>query len=122
MIKSIIRYAVVFCLLMAFCFLFAFSSLCLPNSRIKRSIEKSVAMGDIKTDYPRAIVNKEVCRMDQYSDALILNQAYCSSKQEALRSVMIVPSIGDANNKTEWLQAAVAAATKRRQITKQQKR
>ena len=111
MIKSIVRYAVVFCLLMAFCFLFAFSSLCLPNSRIKRSIEKSVAMGDIKTDYPRAIVNKEVCRMDQYSDALILNQAYCSSKQEALRSVMIVPSIGDANNKTEWLQAAVEGVT-----------
>lgn len=49
--------------------------------------------------------------MDQYSDALILNQAYCSSKQEALRSVMIVPSIGDANNKTEWLQAAVEGVT-----------
>lgn len=91
--------------------LFAFSSLYLPESRIKHAVEKSVIMGDIKTDYPRAIVNKEVCRMDQYSDALILNQAYCASRQKPLWSVMMVPSIGDENNKTEWLQTAVSRAT-----------
>jgi hypothetical protein len=68
-------------------------------------------MGDIKTDYPRAIVNKEVCRMDCYSDALILNQMYCSSIQEPLRSVMLVPSIGDEKNKTEWLNEAVSGVT-----------
>lgn len=96
---------------MAAYLLFAFSSLYLPEGRIRNSIEKSVSMGDIKTDYPRAIVNKEVCRMDQYSDALILNQAYCLSKQKPLWSVMMVPSVGDENNKTEWLKEATSGVT-----------
>ena len=96
---------------MAAYLLFAFSSLYLPEGRIRHSIEKSVSMGDIKTDYPRAIVNKEVCRMDQYSDALILNQAYCLSKQKPLWSVMMVPSVGDENNKTEWLKEATSGVT-----------
>lgn len=110
--NAIVQYLITFFVLIALYLLFAFSSIYLvPEGRIGKSIEKSVAMGDIKTDYPRAIVNKEVCRMDQYSDALILNQAYCSSRQEALRSVMIVPSIGDENNKAEWLQAAVDGVT-----------
>ena len=109
--NPIIRYVVVFCLLIVSYLAFAFISIYLPEGRIKRSVEKSVEMGDIMTDYPRAIVNKEVCRMDCYTDALILNQVYSSSKQEPLRSVMLVPSIGDENDKTEWLNAAVTGVT-----------
>lgn len=109
--NPIIRYVVVFCLLIASYLAFAFVSIYLPEGRIKRSVEKSVEMGDIKTDYPRAIVNKEVCRMDQYSDALILNQAFCASKQNPIRSVMLVPSVGGIENMSEWLEAATSGVT-----------
>lgn len=109
--KDFVRYFVTFCILIIAYLAFAFSSLYLPESRIKHAIEKSVVMGDIKTDYPRAIVNKEVCRMDQYSDALILNQAYCASREDPINSIMMVPSIGDDTNKTAWLNTAVTGVT-----------
>ena len=109
--NPIVRYLITFCLLMAAYLLFAFSSLYLPESRIKHAIEKSVAKGDIKIDYPRAIVNKEVCRMDQYSDALILNQAYSASRQEPLRTVMLVPSVGGTEDMAEWLESATEGVT-----------
>ena len=106
-LKQTIRYIVAFFALIVLYLLFAFSAVYLPDGRIKRSVEKSVEMGDIKTDYPRAIVNKEVCRMDTYTDALILNQVYYSSKQNAVNTVMMVPCLGDENDQTEWLQQVV---------------
>ena len=106
-LKQAIRYTITFFVLIAFYLLFAFSAVYLPDGRIKRSVEKSVTMGDIKTDYPRAIVNKEVCRMDTYTDALILNEVYYSSKQSSVNTVMMVPCLGDENNQTEWLQKVV---------------
>lgn len=106
-LKQAIRYTITFFVLIAFYLLFAFSAVYLPDGRIKRSVEKSVTMGDIKTDYPRAIVNKEVCRMDTYTDALILNEIYYSSKQSSVNTVMMVPCLGDENNQTEWLQKVV---------------
>lgn len=110
-VYTFVQYLVTFCLLITSYLLFAFSSLYLPESRIKHAIEKSVVMGDIKTDYPRAIVNKEVCRMDQYSDALILNQAYCASKEKPIRSIMLVPSVGGIDNMAEWLEAATSGVS-----------
>lgn len=110
-VYTIVQYLVTFCFLIAGYLLFAFSSLYLPEGRIKHAVEKSVAMGDIKTDYPRAIVNKEVCRMDQYSDALILNQAYCASKEKPIRSIMLVPSVGGIENMAEWLEAATSGVS-----------
>lgn len=107
MLKQAIRYIITFFALIILYLLFAVSAVYLPDGRIKRSVEKSVEMGDIKTDYPRAIVNKEVCRMDTYTDALILNQIYYSSKQNPVNTVMMVPCLGDENNQTEWLQQVV---------------
>lgn len=106
-LKQAIRYTIAFFALIVIYLLFAFSAVYLPDGRIKRSVEKSVEMGDIKTDYPRAIVNKEVCRMDTYTDALILNEIYYSSKQDPVNTIMMVPSLGDENSQTEWLQKAV---------------
>lgn len=54
-------------------------------------------MGDIGEDYPRAIVNKEMCRMDNCTDALILNQAYSSHIMSPIQSVLLVPSAGGGN-------------------------
>lgn len=106
-LKQPVKYIVTFLVLIVLYLLFAFSAVYLPDGRIKHSVEKSVAMEDIKTDYPRAIVNKEVCRMDTYTDALILNQIYYSSKQDAINTVMMVPCLGDEKNQTEWLQEVV---------------
>lgn len=109
--KTVIKYTITFLALTVMYLLFAFSAVYLPDERIRHSVEKSMEMGDIKTDYPRAIVNKEVCRMDTYTDALILNQIYCSSKKDPINTVMMVPCIGDENSQTKWLGEAINGRT-----------
>ena len=64
-------------------------------------------MGDIEKDYPRAIVNKEICRMDNYTDAIILNQSYNMTLMSPLTSIMLNPSKGDVTSNVASLQAVV---------------
>lgn len=80
-------------LLVAYC-VFCFISCQLPNKIIRHNIERSVLLGDISSDYPRAIVNREVCRMDNVTDALILNQSYMIDRSDLLTSILLLPSKG----------------------------
>lgn len=93
--NKIFKYLLIFCGLIVSYLLFACFSYFVPEDKIKENVRKSVEMGDISSDYPRAIVNKEVCKMDNCTDALILNQVYCLSDFDLFRSIMLVPSRGD---------------------------
>ncbi len=105
--KTLTKYIIVFLLLIVGYVLLGLSSWSLPDSQIKNAISKSVSMGDIDSDYPRAIVNKEMCRMDNCTDALILNQTYNMRLMSPLTSVMLVPSLGGETRNVESLNNVV---------------
>lgn len=99
---------VAFLVLMVSYLLFGLSSYLLPDRPVRRSIERSVAMGDIDRDYPRAIVNKEMCRMDNCTDALILNQVWCMRTEAPMQAIMLLPSRGGETRNVEALDGVVA--------------
>lgn len=92
--KHLLKYAILTATLIAVYLLVGLASWYLPDKQIRKAITQSVEMGDIGEDYPRAIVNKEMCRMDNCTDALILNQAYSSHIMSPIQSVLLVPSAG----------------------------
>lgn len=54
----------------------------MPDASVRRHVEQTVAFGDMGEDYPKAIVHDhygdmDPYMMDNYTDALILNQALC---------------------------------------------
>mgnify|MGYP006872995002 FL=1 len=108
MIKNIFRYISIFSFLLVGYIVFGLAAWCLPDRKIQDSITLSVEKGDIDMDYPRAIVNKEMCRMDNCTDALILNQSYCAHIMPPIQSVMLVPSVGGETRNVEALEAVVA--------------
>lgn len=86
--KSILQYLKVFGLLMAVFFAFGIVACLMPDSTVKRHVWQSVNRGDLANDYPLAILPREQCKMDNFTDALILNQCYRMSKDSLLLSVM----------------------------------
>lgn len=69
---------------------FACLSCLLPNKPIHKHIADSLYYGDLQCDYPRAVLPKEQCRMDNFTDALILNQAYRCSSDSLMKSMLEV--------------------------------
>lgn len=63
----------------------------MPDSNVRRHIERTLQHGDFQSDQPRAIIPRTQCRMDNFSDALILNQA-CNLRSEPLMDgIMLLP-------------------------------
>lgn len=108
MIKNAFKYISVFILLLVGYILFGLIAWYLPDRKIQDTIAISVEKGDIDMDYPRAIVNKEMCRMDNCTDALILNQAYSARRMSPVQSIMLVPSVGGEIRNVEALEAVVS--------------
>lgn len=108
MIKNAFKYISVFFFLVVGYIFFGLIAWYLPDRKIQDSIAISVEKGDIASDYPRAIVNKEMCRMDNCTDALILNQAYSAHRMSPMQSVMLVPSVGGDIRNVDDLEAVVA--------------
>lgn len=105
--KILTKYIIVFLLLIVGYIIFGLMAWHLPDKKIQDSIAISMGKGDIDIDYPRAIVNKEMCRMDNCTDALILNQTYNMRLMPPLRSVMLVPSHGGETRDVEALKSVV---------------
>lgn len=108
MIKNAFKYISVFFFLVVGYIFFGLIAWYLPDRKIQDSIAISVEKGDIAIDYPRAIVNKEMCRMDNCTDALIMNQAYSAHRMSPMQSVMLVPSVGGDIRNVDDLEAVVA--------------
>lgn len=86
--KTALQYIKVFGLLMVAFFLFGVVACLMPDSTVKRHVWQSVHRGDLVDDYPLAIMPRKQCKMDNFTDALILNQAYRMSKDSLMMSVM----------------------------------
>ncbi|MGI6718840.1 MAG: hypothetical protein ACOX4D_06825 [Bacteroidales bacterium] len=63
----------------------------LPNKIIRKNIANSVETLVEAKEYPRVIINDHKFRLDNFTDALILNQAYNSDRKNLIESVLLVP-------------------------------
>ena len=77
-----------FCLIATY-LLFAVIACLLPDKPIHHHIEQTVERGDLQwTDYPRAFINSDQSRLDNFTDALIISQAWNCSKDSLWESMM----------------------------------
>ena len=66
-----------------------------PDAPVRRHVEQTIAYGDMGEDYPKAIVRERLYEMDpytmdNYTDALILNQVV-SLRSEGLKGILLLP-------------------------------
>lgn len=79
---------VFFCLISVY-LLFGVLACLLPDKPIHRHIQQTVERGELQwNDYPRAIINGDQARMDNFTDALIISQAWNCSKDSLWESMM----------------------------------
>ena len=86
--KNIAKYSKVFLLLIASYFTFGVLSSWLPEKSIKRHIAESAPMIAAEGLYPRLFNNMEQYRLDNFTDALMMNQIYNIDRQHPVRSAM----------------------------------
>ena len=88
--RVVAKYLVLFIALIATFIVFAIGAYVMPDSKIHRHVKQTIERGDMNSDQPRAILPKLQCRMDNFSDAIILNQAYVM-RDEGLTGILSVP-------------------------------
>lgn len=83
------RYIKIFFCLIAAYLLFGVLACLLPDKAVHHHIEQTVERGELMwSDYPKAIINNEQARMDNFTDALIISQVWNCSKDSLWESVM----------------------------------
>lgn len=100
-------YLKVFGLLIVLYLLFAAGSWCMPDAPVKYHVAKTIERGDLSDDQPRAFMPRLQCRMDNYTDALILNQAYSLRSENLINGTMLVPRLTCERLPFEELRVAV---------------
>lgn len=86
--KTVLRYCKVFVLLITGFFLFAVLSCMIPDKSIKANIEESATSLAMEGLYARAIIEMKQCQMDNFTDALIMNQIVNVDRSHPVRSAM----------------------------------
>ena len=86
--RNIVKYSKVFLLLITAYFAFGGLSCLLPDKGIKRHIAESAPVIADEGNYPQAIIKVEQCQMDNFTDALIMNQIYNIDRRHPVRSAM----------------------------------
>lgn len=61
----------------------------IPNHKINENIERSAKRLKNQGDYPFAIIPKKAYQMDNFTDALILNQIHCIDNQHPYKSFVL---------------------------------
>ena len=89
--KPVYKYLIVFAALIVAYLLFGAGAYLMPDSRVVHHIEKTLDEGDLDSDQPRAFLPRQQCRMDNFTDALILNQARTMSSEPLLDGVLLMP-------------------------------
>lgn len=88
--KTVLPYCKAFFLLIAAYFVFAVLSCLLPDKGIKANIEKSIIVLSEEGAYPKTILKMDQCRMDNFTDALIMNQIYNINRRRPVHAAMKV--------------------------------
>ncbi|MBR1550305.1 MAG: hypothetical protein IJ634_06670 [Bacteroidales bacterium] len=75
--KPLYKYLIVFAALIGGYLLFGTGAYLMPDKAVQQNVKKTLESGDLDSDQPRAILpNQLQTRMDNFTDAIILNQAY----------------------------------------------
>lgn len=83
-------YIKTFVLLIASYFALCTLSSLLPNERVKYFVKKSAYELDVEGCYPYALLNTNRCQMDNFTDALILDQMSSIDSKKPIASAMAV--------------------------------
>lgn len=86
-----LKYIVVFFGLIAAYLLFAIAASLLPNGSIIRHAAQTIQRADLQTDFAFAISCRPDYYMDNFTDALIVNQACSGGRENLLRNMLLVP-------------------------------
>lgn len=86
--NNFVLFCKTFTILIAAYFAFAVLSCLLPDRSIKAHIAESAPIMPEEGLYPKAIINKEQCQMDNFTDALIMNQIYSIDRKQPVKSAM----------------------------------
>lgn len=89
--KTFFRYLVVFLSLITGYFLFMLLGCLIPDKPVQRNIARSVPVFMHQGDYPYAVIAKPECKMDNFTDALILNLTYHISRDSLKTSLLLNP-------------------------------
>ncbi len=85
---KVLSYVKIFALLIASYFVLCVLPCLIPNEKIKGNIAKSVAVLDQEGCYPCALLNTNQCQMDNFTDALRLDQMLCVDAKHPIKSAM----------------------------------
>lgn len=86
--RNIVKYSKVFLLLIAAYFVFGVLSSWLPDKSIKRHIAESAPGIAAEGLYPRLFNDMEQYRMDNFTDALMMNQIYNIDRKHPVKAAM----------------------------------
>lgn len=86
--NKFIHFCKTFAILIAAYFAFAVLSCLLPDNSIKMHIAESAPKMVEEGLYPQAIIRVEQCQMDNFTDALIMNQMYNIDRKHPVKSAM----------------------------------
>ena len=89
--KTILSYLKIFGLLLAAYLLFGAGAWLMPDGSVDRHIARTLDQGDLSSDQPRAFMPRQQCRMDNFTDALILNQAKALTSENLLDGILLLP-------------------------------
>lgn len=94
--KPLYRYLIVFAVLIAGYLLFGAGAWLMPDSAVQRHVRETLEKGDLDSDQPRAVLPGLMqTRMDNFTDAIILNQAYVMRIEGFRTGVLSVPRWGE---------------------------
>lgn len=86
--KNITKFSIVFITLVAAYFVFGVLSSWLPDRAIKRHIADSAPLIAAEGLYPRLLNNMEQYRLDNFTDALMMNQIYNIDRKHPVKAAM----------------------------------
>lgn len=92
--RTVGRYIAVFLTLIAAYILFGLASGLVSDKAVERHVRQTIDQTDLKGDFWFAFLYKPNYYMDNFTDALIVNQAWCLGEEESLnlwQRVMLVP-------------------------------
>lgn len=106
--KSLCKYMLVFAAMIVAYLLFGAGAYLMPDGAVQHHVRKTLENGDLSSDQPRAILpNQLQTRMDNFTDAIILNQAYVMRIEGFGAGVLSVPRWWGAMLPFEVLRAGV---------------
>ncbi|MBP3763073.1 MAG: hypothetical protein J6I49_04225 [Bacteroidales bacterium] len=90
--KPLYKYLIVFAALICAYLLFGAGAYLMPDGAVQHHVRKTLEHGDLDSDQPRAILpNQLQTRMDNFTDAIILNQAYVMRCESFCSGLLSVP-------------------------------